>query len=304
VIIADLDSARLRRALAETGLGLHIGPFIVRLHSPIPSVAEGLARLYDRYPAEIPPVFADIHMSLFPAGGLRRFYRPQVIFSNDGYSPFKPLPLVQAFPFFEWSLNWCVATHAHQYAIIHAAVVARAGRVAILAGAPGAGKSTLCAALIQRGWRLFSDEMALVSLSTGEIMPLPRPVSLKNESIDLIRRFAPAAVFGPVSADTHKGSVAHVRAPDDSVARAAEPGRAAWLLLPRYEAGAALEARPLGRARMLMELAAQTFNYHILGETGFQVLAELVDASACYRLHYSRLEEAMDFFERLAQDCP
>ncbi len=299
MILSDLDSATLRKALAAGELGLHIGPFVVNLKTSIASVAEGLQRLYASYPVELPVAFADIHMSLFAPAGLRRFYRPQVIFSNDGYQPFKPLPYNQAFPFFEWSLNWCVATHAHQYAIVHAAVVARGDRVAILPGSPGAGKSTLCAALINRGWRLFSDEMALIDLDSHGIVPIPRPVSLKNESIALMRAFAPGAVFGEVAADTHKGTVTHMRAPDSSVAcqRAGQP---AWLIVPRYTAGARLQARALGKARMFMELAAQTFNYHVLGETGFALLEAVVDASDCYRLDYSRLDEAVAFFERLA----
>lgn len=49
-------------------------------------------------------------------------------------------------------------------------------------------KRTLCAALVGKGWRLLSDELALVRLDTGELVPLPRPISLKNASINIIRR--------------------------------------------------------------------------------------------------------------------
>ena len=84
--------------------------------------------------------------------------------------------------------------------------------VIIMPGVPGAGKSTLCAALGLTGWRILSDEHALIQPGTAQVVPLCRPVSLKNESIEVIRSFDPGAIFGPVSKDTHKGTVAHMKA--------------------------------------------------------------------------------------------
>src|SRR3546814_5884714 len=49
-----------------------------------------------------------------------------------------------------------------------------------LPGAPGSGKSTLTACLVHNGWRLLSDEIALVSLQDGGLTALARSISLKN----------------------------------------------------------------------------------------------------------------------------
>ena len=117
-------------------------------------------------------------------------------------------------------MNWCVSIHANEYLKLHAAVVARGGTALIMPGVPGAGKSTLCAALGLNGWRVLSDEHALIPPGTAEVVPLCRPVSLKNESIALIESFSQNAVFGPVSEETHKGTVAHMKAdlaPDSHV---------------------------------------------------------------------------------------
>ena len=63
-------------------------------------------------------------------------------------------------------------------------------------GLPGSGKSTLAAGLVYRGgWRLLSDELALLSLGDGAVSALPKPISLKNESIAIMKRFAPGASF-------------------------------------------------------------------------------------------------------------
>ena len=180
--LSSLPRAELRRRLRQEGLGLNIGPFTIRLNSPLTVVAEGLEQLYGAFTLTSDTDFIDFRVALNAPPGLRRWFRPQVIFSFDGFIPFKPLPQIQAFAMFEWGLNWVIANNAHQYLIIHAAVIERNGVVCILPGTPGSGKSTLCAALVCKGWRLLSDEMALISTATGDIYPVPRPVSLKNQT--------------------------------------------------------------------------------------------------------------------------
>src|SRR5262249_32235391 len=140
--------------------------------------------------------FADFHVSLDPGDGARRWVRPQCVFRFDGISPFKPLPYGHAVPVLEWGLNWFIANHAHQYLMIHAAAIERHDRRALLPGSSGAGQSTLCAALVGRGgWRLLSDELTLIDLASGMIVPIARPISLKNESIAVIRDFLSDAVL-------------------------------------------------------------------------------------------------------------
>ena len=52
----------------------------------------------------------------------------------------------------------------------------------------------------------MSDELALLDPRLGHVTPLPRPIGLKNESIELIRSFAPRAIVGPIVRETIKGS--------------------------------------------------------------------------------------------------
>jgi len=218
--LLQLPPAELRRQLADGGVWLRTGPFSLKVQSRIPAVAEGLAELYGQFEVRnAHEAFADFHVSVNPPAGLRRWVRPQAAFSFDGRQPFKPLPRDQAFPMLEWGLNWCVSTQAHHYLIIHAAVVEKNGLAAILPAPPGSGKSTLTAGLVLSGWRLLSDELTLIDRKTGLIQPLPRPVSLKNQSIDVIRQFDPEVFINRASHDTIKGTVAHMRPPRDSVLR-------------------------------------------------------------------------------------
>jgi len=303
LIVADLPLVELGRQLAGRGVRLRTGPVVTDIHSRLSDVAQGLALHYANHPVEPDATFVDFHVSVTTPANVRKWLWPQVLFELDGKSPFLPLPRNQAFPLLEWGLNWCVSNHCHQYLILHAAVVARSGRAALLPGLSGSGKSTLCAALVNRGWVLLSDELSLIEPATGNIVPVPRPVSLKNASIDVIHRAFPQAVLGPIVCDTIKGSVAHMKPPEESVRQAHAPARPRWIVLPRYESSAAPRLSRLPKAHTFMQLAENAFNYSLHGSNGFEVLVRTIDACDCYEFTYGALDDAIAVFDELARDA-
>lgn len=302
--VARLSQAELARLLRRGELLLELPPFVARLRSDVPGLAQDITAMYGEFAFSPPDAFADFSVEVSMEPGLRRWYKPQARFYYDGQPSFAPLPADQAFPMIEWGLNWCVAAHAHQYLTIHAAVIERGGRAAVLPAPPGSGKSTLCAGLIQRGWRLLSDELALLDMDSGMIHGMARPVSLKNASIDAIRAFAPEAVMTAPVPDTVKGTVSLMQPPQASVARVREPARAAWIVLPSYEPDAPPVFSPHGKERAFMTLAEQSFNYDMHGARGFEAMGRLVDQCECLRFNYGRLEDAAAAFERLAASSP
>ena len=301
MIVAELPADELRRRLRGPGLRIRVGPVAAEIRSPFGVVETALALHYAGHDVLADDDFADFSVSVEPPFGVRRWFAPQALFKFDGNARFRPLPAAQAFPLLEWGLNWCVTTHCHQYLIIHSAVLERHGRALLLPAPPGSGKSTLCAALAARGWRLLSDELALLERSGRCVVPMPRPISLKNRSIDTISRFWPDAAIGEIVPDTLKGAVAHVRPPADSVRRAEECPAPAWVVLPRYENGAATRLAKLPKCEAFMRLVDSAFNYSVHGRAGFDTLVELVDRSDCYAFSYGgALDEAVDVFDRLA----
>ena len=294
-----MSSPSLGAALRNEGLVLMIGPFLVHLRSRIPAVARSIALHYSLVARTGDTEFADFRIQIQAGKGLRRWIGPQAIFYLDDVSPFRPLPLPHAFALLEWGLNWCIAQHAHRYLQLHAAVLEREGKALILPGTPGSGKSTLCAALLASGWRLLSDEFALIDRATGMLQPIPRPVGLKNDSIDLIRRFAPHLPLGEPAYDTDKGTVAHVQPPADSLARREELARPAWIVFPTFSADSPLRLEPLSKGRALMRVADSSFNYNVLGAEGFRAAGDLVDSCSSFTLSYSRFEEAIATIEAL-----
>jgi HprK-related kinase A len=287
--------------LAGAGLSIRTGPFVYRLRSTAPELAEPLWLHYRGFPLAGADTFHDFEVELQRPGGLRRWWRPQVRFRFDGAETFEPLPRAHAYPLLEWAMNWCVSTHVTRWLLLHAAVVEKGGRAAVLPAPPGSGKSTLCAALVNRGWRLLSDELALVALDgSGTVHALARPVSLKNRSIDVIRAFAPEAVFNTPVPGTAKGTVAHMRAPAEHVRRVDEPAQAAWVVFPRWRAQAAVRLRGRERAATVVELARNSFNYGTLGLVGFEAMSALVESCACFDFEYGQLDDAIATFDALA----
>lgn len=301
--LGDLSADELRRQLRRSGPGLVLrtGPFSFRLWSDIGLVADGLAALYGAYPVLPASEFADFPVHIAPGVGLHRWARPQARFLFDGALVFEPLPQDHAYPLLEWAMNWCISGHAHQYLMLHAAVLAKGDRAVLMPAPPGSGKSTLCAALVHSGWRLLSDELALLDPADGLVYPLCRPVSLKNASIAVMREFAAQAVFNRVSHGTSKGSVTHMAVPAEQLAQVDRPARVAWVVFPRYQAGAETELAPRSRAASVVELARNAFNYTVHGASGFDLLGDLVAASSCHDFSYSRLPEAMAAFEQMVQ---
>lgn len=295
--LAELSLPELESSLAR-GLGLVTGPFRFHLASRQKRVAHGLHSLYADF--EIGAFdYYDFHIRLAHPPGLRRWLRPQIFFWLDEFSPFKPLPADHDFAQLEWGMNWCIAGHAHHYLMLHAAVLEKNGQAVILPGDPGAGKSTLTALLALSGWRLLSDEIALIDRDDGMIVPLARPVSLKNASIDVVRTFAPEAVIGAAALDTHKGTVAHLKPPADSVARMWEKAEPRHIVFPRWKEGAEASSTPHSKADAFIHAASHAFNYDLLGELGFQLTAQLLDRCDCRNFEYSRLPDALAFFEDL-----
>ena len=278
---------------------LRTGPFIFHVETSCDEVIDDIHLLYDPRGILKRQPFCDYHVEI-ARPLLRRWFRPQALFLFDGHAPFLPGPKRHASPMLEWGMNWVIAQTAHQYLIIHAAAVERNGLALLFPAPPGAGKSTLCAGLVFRGWRLLSDEMALVRPETGDLVALARPISLKNESIDVLQRFAPDAVLGPRTEGSVKGTIALLRPPTASIDAIDKSARPRWIVFPKYQAGAPLELTPRSKAATFIELGNSAMNYNILGEIGFDTMADLIDRCDVADFVYSDLDEAVRYFTAIA----
>jgi HprK-related kinase A len=288
----------LRAQFRAAGVRLRLAGLCFNLRTDVPAAIEQILQMYCDHPLETDAGIDDFRIYLSYTDPLRRFIKRRIQVFIEGEAVFLPTPHRLAYISIESALNWCISTTASNV-ILHAAVVERDGLAAILPAPSGSGKSTLCAALVTRGWRLLSDELAVLRPSDRRLQPLARPISLKNEAITLIRRWAPDAHFSPVFARTIDGDIAYLRPPADSVARVTEIAEPALIVLPTYQAGAAVKLQPLGKSETFRLLVSNSINYHITQRYGFDTVAGLVDSCAAYRLSYGTLTRAVDTMETL-----
>jgi HprK-related kinase A len=274
------------------GVQLEIGPFLVRVQSEHRSVLEHLQRFYAGFPMR-DSTDAHFDVAVLQGNGLHRWFHRQAIVSVNGSRPFYPLPATLAGPLVEWGLNWTIGRHVHQFVVVHASVVERNGRAIIFPATSGAGKSTLAAGLAYSGWRLLSDEFAIINPVTGQLHPFPRPISLKEASIELIRGRHPDVIAGPEGRDVTGQRFVHVRASEESIRRATDVASPGWVITPRWSAGKPTTLNPLQKAIALVRLADQSFNYNYLGADGFRTLDRVVRQADCFSLEYSDIDDVI-----------
>lgn len=301
--IGAATARHLRDLLSGGGLRLDLGAMTALVRTRLPDLVDPLHRVYGAFPLHAGPGFADVTVDLVKSSGLRGRLRPALHFLADGIDPFGPQDRALTLPQLEWGLNWCFAMMSNRHLLLHAGVVDVDGKGVILAGMPGAGKSTLTAALAMSGHRALSDEFGVLRPHDGLLLPLPKPVALKNRSIDLIRERWPAAVLGPTYRKTRKGDIAHLAMPEVSIAQRHLSVRPAVIILPRWREGASLTISRVLLAETFAQLARNSFNAEVLGVTAFDAIHALLSRCACWSMTFGTLDDALRGVAEICHDA-
>ncbi len=277
---------------------LQVGPVAFRIGSEWRGPVDALKRLYAGYPS--PSGACDFTVRLEAEKPWRRWIRPSVAIHGDYTLPdAAPLALEHGLLAAEMGMNLQMALGQKRFLLLHAATVERGGRALLMTGASGAGKSTLSALLGEHGWRLLGDEFALLDLSSGDIHPFPRAISLKNQAIGVMEEIAGPERLGPWLRNTPKGTIRHLRPNPDAIARMAEPARPAMILFPGFGRDVERAVRPVGQAEVFVRLTQASTNYVTLGERGFDALAGLVRGIPAHAIDYPDTAGALALVEEL-----
>lgn len=172
---------------------------------------------------------------------------------------------------------------------LHAASAALDGMAVVLPAAPEAGKTTLVAGLVRSGMQYLTDEAVAVDPDRLTIRPFPKPLSVDRGSWGVLADLEPAILDG-----AHRYRVDQWLVNPTSIRPDAVGGRSvpAFIVSPRYVAGARTELSPLRAAEAVYVLAESCFNLRTHGSEGLAVLARLAGSCPCFRLTVGDLDAA------------
>lgn len=273
----------------------------VGVSSNVAALAPQFRAMYADHAVVETPGIDDSVVAVRYASALRRVVAPTVQGFVDGRIAFLPVRAGAALVMLESCLNWAVIGSGPDCLMVHAAALERHGRAVILPAQSGSGKSTLTAAMVARGWRLLSDETAVFRTTDHHILPLARPISLKNASIALARDAFGADRLSETFHGMPKGDLAYLRPPAEAVARMEDAARPAHIVSPRYVAGEALTVQPLSRCQAFRLLVDNAVNYTAMMRSGFDVVRHLVEHCSAASVRYGDLDQVLGFLDRLDQ---
>ena len=300
--IKDIEKKALNEALKAGSLEILLGPFSARIQGTDSSLVEFL---YDAYRdvgarTELCDV-TDIALKIGPPSWIRKYIRPQVICDPGFQVPVLPLPSHMSALALEMGMNLGVALKCCRYVTFHAGAVANEKGGILISADSGGGKSTLTASLMEEGYRLLSDEFGLLNMDDASLVAYPRPVSLKNQSIEIVRELSGSDWISSVLEGTPKGRIAYRRVRPGDIEGANKPATPRLILFPNYHPEGEHYARAVPSSEAMMRMIPSSINYHLLGERAYSALVRLMDTATAYEIGYKSTEQAHIIVSDLAE---
>ncbi len=177
-----------------------------------------------------------------------------------------------------------IAWHSQGGLVFHAAAVGRQDQGLLLPGTMGAGKSTLTAWLLTRGFHYLTDELSFIPHQAMAVRGFARPLNLKHA--------ARPALQSLVSDDRSAGRIVSGELSDLMAPEVFSPLPVLaevplrLVLFPRYQPGLPLTLTPLTPAQAGLALTGCLINARNLPEHGFPEIVRLARTVPAYRLDY------------------
>jgi HprK-related kinase A len=268
-----------------------IGVVPVSLDTPIDRILNEYASLYGRYRVDSIP--EDALVLKVKRRPIWLFWRPRYeITGKEKGSGLFPANEREVLPHLEWAINWQIALYLKKYLQIHASSVELGGKVIVFPGAPGSGKTTLCAGLLTKGAGYFSDEFALIEPGSLKIHPYPKALCIKESAIKLLEETCPRLRFDSRWIKKTKGVVAFLDPWEVRNAPVAQPAKVDFVIFPSYCADAPAKLVPLSKAEVVFNLNRHCLNFLDFKEQGIDMLADLVSAAPGFNLRMGGLDDA------------
>jgi hypothetical protein len=212
----------------------------------------------------------------------------RVLITPDGLELFcEPDPVNEDWARIVASQALPLAATIRGFEVFHASGVVVDGRAALITGPPGAGKSSLAAALLRAGGELLSDDAVAVQLSDGELIAHAGSVVLQLRPPEEKRLSAGARAELGQAAGSFEGKHLYV----SSGARDPVPIGGLFLLERSHEEPAVQRLAAVDP----FELIASTFNLSVRTPARLRRQLDVVSAIASAKLaHRLRVQDGVD----------
>lgn len=277
-----------------------IGPVTVQLSSPHAGILEDYTRLYLPHFATAKPR-ATFRLHVAPRRSRRTARRFYHILSPDGETQIVRRR-EQVIPHVEGALNLQIARYFPDDLLLHAAVLERDGVGLLCPGHPGAGKTTLTAALITRGWRYASDEFAMIDPDTLINTPYPKALCIKSGSVAALRDFGTPVECGLGFQRVDKGKVLCLPPRAIRPDAVAPPSNMHAIIFPEHADGATPALAPISRAQAAFFLTRFCFNFYKFRRQAVETLVAIARRAVCFRLRTGHLPSTVACVESAVAD--
>ncbi|MBN1177926.1 MAG: hypothetical protein JXD18_01860 [Anaerolineae bacterium] len=190
-----------------------------------------------------------------------------------------------------------LAYHSTGGLLFHAGGVSWQGQGIILPGTMGAGKTTLTAWLLTRGFDYLTDEMVYVPDGASHVSGIARPLNVKSTARSALRQHVDYA-SRPDHVYTAAGSDLISPALFRSDRTVLTPPLT-LIIFPRYQARGGLTLAPLSKAQTGLALMECLVNARNLPNYGMIEIARLAKAAPAYTLTYGGFGQLSNQIERL-----
>jgi hypothetical protein len=194
-----------------------------------------------------------------------------------------------------WDVNRSAAEASGEHLLFHAGALDAGGIGILLPGTSGSGKSTLTAGLARAGLGYLTDELAALDLRSGQLLPYPKPITLKAGSFSVLPELDPdgrrRSGLG-TGAGSWAGEEWQVAVGGDTGRRVGGACAPRLGVVPRFAAGVPTHLTPLSNTEAFLSLALHAVNLLPHGVAGSAALGRMVAQSDCFALTMSDLDEA------------
>ena len=187
-----------------------------------------------------------------------------------------------------------LAEHVDTGVSLHSGVVGWNGRSVLIPGNSGAGKSSLTAWFVSRGFDYVTDELAVLD---GEaIVGFPRSLMLRPGADTAVSQFPRFAEFTMRQA----GSALMIQPENPAIARLGDLP-CGLIIFPAFKPGVSLAIESISPAKACVRLATCTGNTHNLADGWFAAVNRLVRRVPAVELTYGAFTQLDDVVDTLAK---